>query len=113
MLIGSDGFPSVDAAADYPLELPVSGLLVDEPGHRWDVEDAVLRAARILLDDPDDLVAEMLGIFGRRTLRDHMRRQFFKDHLSRYSKSRRKGPDLLAAERALEELGRLALRADA
>jgi tRNA1(Val) A37 N6-methylase TrmN6 len=92
MLVGADGFPSVDVPPGYPLELPVSGLLVDEPGHRWDVEDAVLRAARILLDDPDDIVAEMLGIFGRRMLRDHVRRQFFKDHLSRYSKSRRKAP---------------------
>ena len=27
-----------------------------------------------------------------RTVRDHLRRQFFKDHLSRYSKSRRKAP---------------------
>lgn len=34
----------------------------------------------------------MLQILGRRTVRDHLRRQFFKDHLSRYSKSRRKAP---------------------
>ena len=44
MLVGSDGFPAVDAVHGYPLELPSTGLLIDEPGHRWDVEAAVLRA---------------------------------------------------------------------
>ena len=34
----------------------------------------------------------MLSILGRKTVRDHLRKQFFKDHLSRYSKSRRKAP---------------------
>lgn len=92
MLIGSDGFPRVDAPAEYPLELPLNGLLIDEAGHRWDIERALLRAAHALLNDPDDRIAEMLSILGRRAVRDHLRRQFFKDHLSRYSKSRRKAP---------------------
>ena len=92
MLIGSDGFPRVDAPAGYPLELPLNGLLIDEAGHRWDIERALLRTAQALLNDPDDKVAEMLSILGRRAVRDHLRRQFFKDHLSRYSKSRRKAP---------------------
>ena len=34
----------------------------------------------------------MLRSFGRPDVRDHLRKQFFKDHLSRYSKSRRKAP---------------------
>jgi hypothetical protein len=92
MLVGADGFPTVQALPGYPLELPSNGLLVDEPGHRWDVEAAVLTAAQTLLDDPEDSMTEMLSILGRRTVRDHLRRQFFKDHLSRYSKSRRKAP---------------------
>jgi hypothetical protein len=92
MLIGDDGFAAVNPPPGYPLQLPRSGLLIDEAGHRWDVEAAVLGVAQTLLSDPDDTVAEMLSILGRRTVREHMRRQFFKDHLSRYSKSRRKAP---------------------
>jgi predicted RNA methylase len=92
MFVGADGFPTVEALPGYPLELPSNGLLIDEPGHRWDVEAAVLTAAQTLLDDPEDTLMEMLSILGRRTVRDHLRKQFFKDHLSRYSKSRRKAP---------------------
>jgi hypothetical protein len=92
MLVGQDGLPASATPASYPLELPHPQLLVDEPGHEWDVEDAVLRAARILSNDPDENVEEMLSILRRPTVRDHMRKQFFKDHLSRYSKSRRKAP---------------------
>jgi hypothetical protein len=92
MLVGADGFPGVEAPANYPLELPLSGFLIDEPGHRWDVEAAVLGAARTLLSDPEDSIAQMLSILGRKTVREHLRKQFFKDHVSRYSKSRRKAP---------------------
>lgn len=92
MLVGSDGFPAVDAPEGYPLEIPPGRVLVDEPGHRWDIEAAVLNAARALVDDPPAIIAEILKILGRKTIRDHIRRQFFKEHLSRYSKSRRKAP---------------------
>jgi hypothetical protein len=34
----------------------------------------------------------MLEIVEGKSVRDHLRRQFFKDHLARYSKSRRKAP---------------------
>jgi RNA-directed DNA polymerase len=50
----------------------------------------------IMFDDPASVVGEMLQILGRSTIRGYLRRQFFKDHLIRYSKSRRKAP-LLAA----------------
>ncbi len=92
MLLGTDGFPVGDVPPGYPLELPPGRLLLDEPGHSWDAEAAVLLAAEALFDGAQDRVSEMLTILGRKTLRDHLRRQFFKDHLSRYSKSRRKAP---------------------
>lgn len=91
-LIGSEGFPEVEAPTGYPLDLPSPRLLIDEPGSAWDVEAAVRRAADALLDDSDAIVAELPGILGRKTIRDYLRKQFFKDHLSRYSKSRRKAP---------------------
>jgi hypothetical protein len=92
MLIGADGFP-VDVAPDgYPLDLPASGLLVDESGHAWDAERQVRRAAEAVFADADAILADMLGILGGKSLRDHLRRYFFKAHLRRYSKSRRKAP---------------------
>jgi hypothetical protein len=50
------------------------------------------RAAAALFEDADASLAQMLKILGRRSVRDYLRRQFFKDHLARYSKSRRKAP---------------------
>jgi hypothetical protein len=66
--------------------------MVDESGHPWDIEKCILRAARLLFEDPDAIMDEILDILGARTVRDLIRKQFFKDHLSRYSKSRRKAP---------------------
>jgi hypothetical protein len=65
-----------------------------------------------MFDDPASVVGEMLQILGRSTIRGYLRRQFFKDHLTRYSKSRRKAP-LLAANGFLKQLGCVGLRADA
>jgi hypothetical protein len=92
MLLDPDGLPAVNAPAGYPIALPNNGILVDEPGHQWDVEGAIYKAAAVCLDDPITLVTEMLEIVEGKSVRDHLRRQFFKDHLARYSKSRRKAP---------------------
>jgi hypothetical protein len=92
MLVGPDGFPAANPPDGYPLELAPGRLLVDEPGHRWDIEGAVLNAARALIEDPTAIVAEILDVLGRNSVRDYLRRQYFKEHLSRYSKSRRKAP---------------------
>jgi hypothetical protein len=92
MLVGVDGLPTATTPAGYPLDLPPARLIVDEPGQTWDIEAMLIRAAGVLFDDSASVVAEMLQILGRRTIRDHLRKQFFKDHLSLYSKSRRKAP---------------------
>jgi hypothetical protein len=93
MLVGDDELPARKAPpVGYPLELPPDRLLLDEPGHEWDVEAAVRGAAAVLLDDPEGILTEAEGILGSRSLRDYLRRQFFRDHLRRYSKSRRKAP---------------------
>lgn len=84
--------PATEAVPGYPLELPPKRLLIDERGHRWDIETVTLRAIATLFDDPASIVSELLEILGRKTVCDYLRKQFFKDHLSRYSKSRRKAP---------------------
>lgn len=90
-LVGEDGLPSIEAP-DYPLQLPPEHLLVDEPGYAWDIEALVHQVAEALFDDPAAIIGEMLHVLGRKTVREYLRKQFFKDHLSRYSKSRRKAP---------------------
>ena len=91
-LISPNGLPASEEPVGYPLRLSPGRLLVDEKGHAWDIEAAVLNASEAMLDDPASVVGEMLQILGRSTVRDYLRRQFFKDHLVRYSKSRRKAP---------------------
>ena len=91
-LIGPDGLHAAPEPRGYPLRLSPGRLLVDEKGHAWDIEAEVLNASESLLNEPSSIIGEMLQILGRRTMRDYLRRQFFKDHLTRYSKSRRKAP---------------------
>jgi hypothetical protein len=91
MLIDADGFPCREPVPGYPLALPPQGVLLDEPGHRLDLAAAMETAATTLVPESGSLLDEMTGILGR-DLREHLRRQFFKDHLGRYTKSRRKAP---------------------
>jgi hypothetical protein len=91
-LTSSSGEPVSQEPFGYPLQLPPGRLLIDEKGHTWDVEDSVLKAAEAMLDEPVSVIGEMLQLLDRGTIRDYLRKQFFKDHLVRYSKSRRKAP---------------------
>jgi hypothetical protein len=92
MLVGDDGSPVRETPPEYPLELPLGRLLLDEPGHRWDIEGRMIAASHLIFPGADGVVAELLRIVGQRSIRDYLRRSFFKEHLSRYSKSRRKSP---------------------
>lgn len=92
MLQDDDGLPATSGPAGYPLDLPPDGILVDDPGHPWDV---VARMEAVL-----DLVAgaqahqwiqEAEAILSL-DLRSWLRRQAFERHLKRYSRSRRKAP---------------------
>ena len=91
-LTSATGLPASREPVGYPLQLPPGRLLIDEKGHTWDIETAIHMAAQAMLDEPTSVIDEMLQILGRSTVRDYLRRQFFKDHLTRYSKSRRKAP---------------------
>lgn len=66
-------------------------MLVDEPGHVLDMVAHLEQAAdrlpggRLMLD-------RAVGVLGEKSLRAYVRRKLFKDHLARYSKSRRQAP---------------------
>jgi hypothetical protein len=91
MLVDANGLPTRTPPDGYPLLLPHDGVLVDEPGHQWDIEAAVIRAGSIYLKESDVASQLALGV-GRRTVRDYLRKQFFKDHLAIYKAGARKAP---------------------
>lgn len=91
MLVDADRLPARIVPADYPLSLPPHQLLFDEPGHRFDAITAIEAGAAVLNDDPDRILGELSSALGG-NLRHYLHSGFFKEHLSRYSKSRRKAP---------------------
>lgn len=118
MLTGKDGLPPHEAPPDYPLRIDWDGILVDDPNH----SDDIVRCVREVLDsslalgpwsfeakdqgqttknnkdnkDNVDWEREACDILGVKELRDYFRKPgkggFWVDHVSRYSKSRRKAP---------------------
>jgi hypothetical protein len=97
---GSVGAPSIDQG-DYPLRIPWDGILVDDPGTAGSTaaERDVVRRIREVLDvvfaaRGSDIEAELCQLLAVREVREFLRRPtgFFADHLSRYSRSRRKAP---------------------
>lgn len=91
MLVATDGLPAKHAPSGYPLAFPEHRVLVDEAEHPADIGAAIEAAATALVDDPR-VLDELCGLLGADDLRGLLRRAFFRDHLSRYSKSRRKAP---------------------
>lgn len=87
-----DGRPARSTPPGYGFDLPPDQLLVDQPGHLWDIVERVRVAADALVEDADGLLADVMKHLRGRDVRDHLRKQFFKQHLRRYSKSRRKAP---------------------
>ncbi|MFN3256263.1 MAG: Eco57I restriction-modification methylase domain-containing protein [Ilumatobacter sp.] len=91
MLLGADGRPMTNPD-DYPVDLPADGLLLDQAGHEWDVASRVGAAAEAMFGGREELSAAISGLMRRPSVEGYYRSAFFKDHLSRYSMSRRKAP---------------------
>ena len=87
-----DGRPARTTPDGYELDLPFEQILLDQPGHAWDIVERVMTAASMLVADADRLLDDLMSHLDGRDLRHHMRRYFFKEHLTRYTKSRRKAP---------------------
>ena len=88
----NDGKPARETPEGYELDLPPAQRLLDQRGHGWDIANRVMVAADVLVKDADALIADLMGHLKGKDLRGYLRKHFFKDHLSRYSKSRRKAP---------------------
>jgi hypothetical protein len=97
MLQSASGLPATptDVPEDYPLRISWSGILVDDPGHPEDVQTRVREALQVIWGARAEAIEqEACTILGVRTLRDYLAipNNFFDDHLSRYSTSRRVAP---------------------
>ncbi len=100
MLTDERGLPAGAPPAGYPLDLPADGILVDDSGlggtpARADMVRRVRHVLEVVFRDQATVIeAELCGLLGVRELRDYLGRPslYFGDHLSRYSKSRRKAP---------------------
>ncbi|MEN8713845.1 MAG: hypothetical protein ABF384_02970, partial [Verrucomicrobiales bacterium] len=100
MLQNADGLPAAkeDVPDHYPLSITWPGILVSDPGHPEDIVARVRDALAVIWGDRASAIEqEACEILGVRTLRDYFAEKrsggkFFKDHLKRYSKSRRQAP---------------------
>lgn len=86
------GRPARSTPPGYGFDLAPGQILLDQPGHPWDILQRITDAASQFVEDADRLLADLMQHLAGRDLRDHLRKHFFKDHLTRYSKSRRKAP---------------------
>lgn len=80
---------------DYPLNLPRTGVLVDEEGHRSDLVGKIQDVFRLLWRGQADQIEEqVVGALAVASLREYVRRPaaFFAQHLTLYTKSKRKAP---------------------
>jgi hypothetical protein len=97
MLQGSDGLPLEPPPEGYPIRIDRDGILVDDPSHADDIVRRVRDVLEVVWKDRADAIErEACEILGVKVLRDYFRRpgkgSFWDDHVSRYSKSRRKAP---------------------
>ncbi len=97
MLTGVDGLPATDAPSGYPLRVQWDGVTVDDPDHPSDIVRRVREVLELIWQNRADAIEkEACEILGVEELRDYFRKPgksgFWEDHVSRYSKSRRKAP---------------------
>jgi hypothetical protein len=98
------GFPSLaqditNLSSPYPLNIPWSGVLVDDPTHPSDLIGCIRQVIETISSAQEginaiDIEQEACLHLGVEALHDYFRKSsgFFADHLKRYSKSRRQAP---------------------
>lgn len=95
MLTRDDGLPLDTPPAGYPVE--VSPVLVDDPGHEWDLSTRVRAVFEVVFgDDADRWWADVGAVLDPRggEVKNWLLKRFFDHHLKVHTKSRRKAPIL-------------------
>jgi hypothetical protein len=97
MLQGNDGLPLAEAPLDYPFNTNKDGVLVDDPESTGDIVHRVREVFELIWNGHAEAIEkEVCELLGVKELRDYFRKPgtggFWDDHISRYSKSRRKAP---------------------
>jgi hypothetical protein len=85
-------FPTRCREADYPIQIPWDGILIDGPSGDADIVDRIHEVFRLLFQE--HLNRDVNEACGVHNLRDHITAPtgFFDDHLKRYTKSQRRAP---------------------
>jgi hypothetical protein len=86
-----------EAPVDYPFEVEWSGIILDDTNHPSDIVQRVRDFLEVSWGGRTEAIEnEICAILGIDALRDYFRKPgnggFWDDHISRYSKSRRKAP---------------------
>jgi hypothetical protein len=81
-----------DGERDEVINRPEAGILLFEKGHAASLPARIVDAARWSLGSEEMLDAAMVVLDSQLAIQRYLQSQFFKDHLSRYSLSRRKAP---------------------
>ncbi len=94
MLTGGDGLPLDTHPAGYRIGFPRDGILVEDAGAERDLVAMARQVFDPIFDDSAARWDEAADILGdrERSLRRWFAHEFFKLHIKRYSKSRRKAP---------------------
>ena len=97
MLQDDKFLPAKKTPQDYSLRISWDGIIADDPGH---TDDIVRRMQEVLeliwIERTNFIEKDVCRILGVKELREYFRKpgkgSFWDDHISRYSKSRRKAP---------------------
>ena len=97
MLREDDDTPVTGTPEQYPLAIEWGGVLVDDEEHHNDIIRRIRDLLEVMCKDrAEALEKEVCETLGVQELRDYFRKPtnggFWDDHVSRYSKSRRKAP---------------------
>lgn len=97
MLQGDDGLPLAQSPAGYPLRIDWDGILTDDADHQDDVVRRIREVIEVVWHERAEAIeTEVSEALCVKELRDYFRKPgkggFWDDHVSRYSKSRRKAP---------------------
>ncbi|MFZ4790650.1 MAG: BREX-1 system adenine-specific DNA-methyltransferase PglX [Candidatus Competibacteraceae bacterium] len=97
LLQDSNGLPSTSEPTDYPIEVRWGGILTDDNGHTDDIVQVLRHIGEVVWESSAAVQEECIcKESGVSKLRDYFRKPgkggFWDDHISRYSKSRRKAP---------------------